>query len=933
MAAVKGDEEIKNEIHINGEFLQTLKIQAATDAKHDLGIAFTNIYKKKTENGIPVIGTPHDPFEATKGAGWDIVDLVLETEINIPDETPPPSDQFDKVRNDIAPIITKFSNFEYELTTMNINDSTKPSTLFDFLKDNEDQTELCLIVDATTGSFQKIFTKMEKEEVKGPKRHVYYIVNRETISDPAGKPNEKDADFNEKKNKYREIELHIALDVSTEKVSYPRWNDPRENYRNDFFSDFSLELTPVKYGVTKSLILTFSGINYKDESTIETSASGKLANSKNAMIRLLKRVKDNLGTLYQIFDIKKTDRKRVSIEKNQDKDLKDYFVGLQKKRSGDTLIALSFFDTSRTYNGNSQTFTFNEKPRFVLTHDTFNTLPVSLANGGDVIYTGANTVYKFKRVKERTDFTKAFFDTYIKIKERRDEMTKTLRDQTRKYLEKLSAIKQEIKETLDNLENYLVRDEQRQKRFVSSELTELKNRISACLKIFFKLALFRSIYMMPVSIVEFLKEVDELSKKEDYDISFKNRVDRIKELYYSQKPKDKEYLGDFPQFDKTCSNNLTYQEIKKFDTILIGNSFVNFDRKTNKFTYGASPIIHNYLFKTDGTERFTDILQKIADSENISGGRAEKNKAPMKEVLSAFINLTPLDPEGETSVKTDDLLNAAHGEIGVTDVGDNDVQAISSLTCVIPYHEGIRQRVVETAEILMAEIKSVFDSDNKAGGARIDEKKLLELSSFILFNYMIEMNVYFEGEYKDPNLDVYGQVIPIAGKLLLHGLSFSMDPMSLILFFMRMVYYANDKATFEKNYKGGYFIPSIFETILSNAFGPEFLEDFQEFSLFYFPKVIKHPKLRFLFPSVPQMKNPMWETVENEMKQKIRQITRNIEKLSQPPVKSQVLSAVKRGRNWVEEREKIPAGGGVRYKKTRKSSKRITKARSRRQKK
>lgn len=933
-AASKDDEQIKNSIHMEPDYLQFLKIQAATDAKHDLGIAFTNIYKEKKHNGIPVIGTPHDPFEATKGTGWDIVNLILETEISIPDDTPPPKDQFDIPRKDIPPIITKFSNFEYELTTMNINDATKPSTLFDFLKDNDDQTELCLIVDATTGSFQKIFAKMEKEEVKSGKRHVYYIVNRETISDPAGKPNEKDADFNEKRNKNREIELHIALDTTTEKVCYPKWIDPRMNYRSDFFSDFTLELTPVKYGVTKSVILTFSGTNYKDESTIETSASGKLANSKNAMIKLLKRVYDKIGTLYQIFDAK-TDRKKIAIGKNEDTDLKDYFVGLQKKRSGDTLIALSFFDTSRTYNGNSQTFTFNEKPRFVLTHDTFNTLPVSLANGGDVIYTGADTVYKFKRVKERTDFTKAFFDTYMKKKESRDEMTSALKSQTSRYLEKLSAIKKEIKDALDNLENYLKRDEARQERFKSttfviSELEELKNRISASLQLFFKLALFRSIYMMPVSILKFLSEVDELSKIQEYDTSLKNRVDRIKEIYYSQRPKDTEYSTGFPQFDKSYINNIVYKEIKTFETILSGNSFVNFGKKANKFTFGASPIIHNYLFMTDGTQRFTDILQTIADSPYISGGRAEKNKAPMKEILSTFINLTPLNSEDETSVKTEDLLSAAHGEIGVTEVS-SEVQAVSSVSCVIPYHEGIRQRIIATAETLITEIKNIFDSNKKSGGARIDEKKVLELSSFILFNYMIEMNVYFEGEYNDPNIDVYGQVIPMTGKLLLYAMSFSRDPMCLLLFFMRMVYYADNKSSFEQNYKGGYFLPSIFETILSNAFGPEFLESFQEFSLNYFPKVLKHPRLRSLVPPMLEMANPKWELIENNMKMKIIQITGNLHELSLAPVST--VSPGKRVRNWeINDREEIAAIGG-RYKKTRKFSKRTTKAKSRRNKK
>jgi hypothetical protein len=236
---------------------------------------------------------------------------------------------------------------------------------------------------------------------------------------------------------------------------------------------------------------------------------------------------------------------------------------------------------------------------------------------------------------------------------------------------------------------------------------------------------------------------------------------------------------------------------------------------------------------------------------------------------------------------------------------------------------------VEKAEQLMNRIKAIFDGDKKSGGGQPDEKKLLELSSFILFNYMIEMNVYFEGEYNDPNLDVYGQVIPMAGKLLLHATSFNRDPSCLFLFFMRMVYYANDKASFEKNYNGGYFLPSIFETVLSNAFGPKFLESFQKFSFHYFPKVLKHPRLRSLVPPMLEMSHPKWKTVEDDMKMKIRQITRNLDELSL----AKPVSPGKRVRNWeINDRQEIAAIGG-RYKKTRKSKKRTTKAKSRRNKK
>ena len=917
------------------EFLKTKKIQAASDAKHDLGDSFTGIYKAR--DGITRIGTPHNEFEAVKATGWDVVETILEnkkngSKLNIPKDTPPPKSQIDRPRTDIEPIIIKYSNFEYKLTTMNINDTTKATTLFNFLAE-EDETELCLILDATMGSFQKVLLNVEKDDVRASKKKIYIIVNRETISDPAGKPNENDSAFRDDKNKKREVEIFIALDSSEQKICYPKWIDPRRNYRSDFFSDFNLELSPVLYGTTKSVMLTFTGQDYKDESIIETSAAGKLANSKNAMIKILNRIKANLATLIGIM--------RGAGTKENHNDLRDYFVSLQKKRSGDTLIALSFFDTSRLYNANKETFTFNEKPRFVLTHDTFNTLPISLENGADVIYTGPdNTVYKFKRVGEKTDFTKAFFDTYIKDKTKRDEISKLLADQDKKFVERETQIKDEIKKAIDEIE----KDSKRQGtsvgrdpgKFVDSEITALKNKISACLQAFFKLALFRSIYMIS-GVADILREITSLSGSKEYDasISFKNRVDTVKEFYYSQAPKNADYTGDFPQFTRSCEKNIIYQEIKTFDTILTGaTSYISFGTKANKFTFGASPIIHTYLFREASVQRFIDILEAIYKSPYISAGRLEKNKAPMKEVLSTFLKLTPLiTKEEDSSVKTNDLLAAVHGEIGITDAG-TEIQAVSSISCVIPYHEGIRQRTADTANALSDSIEAIFNvenTENKKGGARIDEKKLLELSSFILFNYMIEMDVYFKGEYDDPNIDVYGQVIPMAGKLLLHAMNFSRDPMSLILFFMRMVYYSNDKASFEKNYNGGYFIPSIFENIISNAFGPEYLKKFQTFSLRYFPKVLKDSRLRSLTPPLAELSNPKWEAVEKDMKMKIMQITRNLHTFS--AVSARTGSQGKRVRNWEAHHHEEVAAIGGRYKKTRKSKKRSTKTKSRRHKK
>lgn len=931
------DETIKNRIHPNKEFHKNLKVQAASDSRHDLGSNFTKIYNVQ---GISRIGTPDNEFRDTKGVGWDIVHSVIKTDINIPDDTPPEPNEtgkivYDTIREDIEPIIINFSGFEYKLTTINVNENTKASTLFNFINGpEEDNTELCLIMDATMGPFQKILEKKELTDNAANKKTVYLVVNREAVSDPAGKPNEKDSAFSEKSNKERDIKVWIALDVSEEKVTYPKWIDERENYRSDFFSDFNLELTPVKYGVSKSVMLTFSGKDYADESTIETSASGKLANSKNAMMKLLERIGRFMAPLKAIVDARS---KQGGTEQNH-KDLQDYFVALQKKRSGDTLIALSFFDTSRLYNANKENFTFNEKRRFILTHDTFNTLPISLTNGADVIYTGATTIYKFERVKEKTDFTKGFFETYIKNKANRNTMMELLRRQQTQYLAKKSEILTEIQTALDTFQNFVTTTEgamtgaRKMGWFDAAQIDRLQLNINSCLQCFFKMCLFRSLYMPTVSVNGLLESIRKLKNKDYPPLKTENnrKIEILKEQYNIQRLKENEYENNFKQFDNSYKKNLVYNEIGKFTTILSGNGLISFGMKINKFTFGASPIIHNFLQPSDGTERFIELLGKCYENPKIA--RLEKNKAPMKEILSFFIRFTPLldeekedDEEGkETSgVRTDNLLTAAHEEVGSVEAVDG-VQSVASPSCVIPYHEGIRERVEETANKLMGEIEAIAKRDKEEedaatmGGSRSTDKANLELQSFLLLNYMIEMNVYFKGEYNDPNIDIYGQTIPMAGKLFLHAMKHSLDPRSLLFFFMKMSYHADNKASFEKEYKETlkgntslYFLPCIIENILYNAFGPDFLEAFQTFSLTYFPIILKTPKLKALVPTIPEMTNPKWESVEEEMKAKIRQVTKNIKEMYLYPteeVKAQMI---------VKERSLVAAKGG--YKTTKKS--------------
>jgi len=1019
MASKVDDEVIKNKIHDDKVFQENSKIQAATDAKHDIGLQFSSIY-----TAMPQIGTPQNDFPAPlKGTGWDVVKTILETDVDIPTDTvPAPTDLFTEHKyKDLIEI--KHTKFKYNLTTMNIeyNDEKRTENaekLFNFLRGSDESvTEVCLIVDATTGDFQKILLARPvnpSTKSEGEKKKIYYIVNRETISDPAGKPNESDSNFKEKANKDRDVQIKIALDVSEDKVLYPKWGTQaqRLDFHNDFFSNFDIELTPVKYGESKSVMLTFSGKDYSDTSVIETSAAGKLTNSINAVKKILTKMYNNITKFTPKV---KGKAKADTVDDNNS--INDYFVTLQKKRSGDALTALSYFDTSRIYNSEGTNFTFKEKKRFVLSHDTFNTLPVSLANGAEIIYTGAKTIYKFERAdKGNIDFTKAFFDAYLsenKVGER-NKIKVMFSKQKEKYFGVVDAsfdvkkdtenyglktIKEKIKRTLLKLKEYSLA----QATLSSVDINDIKIKIPFCIQCFFELALFRSLYLPLFNINKINEDITSFFNVIEYnESSHKTKVDQIKDLYYTQKIKDGEYNSGFENFRVSYKRNIVYTQIGEISIFTEPNKFT-FSKTRNKLTFGTSSVIHDFLKGEDGTSEFIDIIDAIYKNENILGKRAQKNKAPMTEILSAFIDLQPLLKANESSVKTSDLLVAAHEEIGLPLTGDQELQeqradveeegeegsfvfcedgkkkrkkanttlvdplsvqaesgpqAVASLSCILPYHSGISKRVIERVNNLVSSITSLFkkekfikirkeegkdeaDAETAAatdaaqdGGASPEENNKNELYSFILLNYMFEMNVYFEGEYNDPDLDIYGQNIPMAGKLLLYMMNISVNPTSLLLFFMKMSYHGQNNREFEKTYnetlKGNkylFFLPCIFENILYNAFGPKFVEHFQEISLTYFPKLETVPELNNLLLEIPEMTNPKWEDVKNGMHKKIREISAALEN---KPVKKSLIESAK-GFFRPRLNNKIAVRGG--YRKTKKSGNDRNKTRRSRYKK
>lgn len=963
--AAENDEQIKERVHALVGFQNILKTQAVTDARHDLETSFTSIY-----NELKHIGAPNDAYGAPLlGSGWDVVKSSIDltasavTAAAIPSSWRPTT--LNTPRQIERPIVMNHTGFRYTLRTMNINETTPSLTLYNFITNNRaGVNELSLILDATTGSFMKVLqADIKRGEPAKTDKTIYILVNRETISDPAGKPNESDPTYNEKNNKSRHINLFITPEISTDKVIYSSWSE-RTDYHSDFFSNFHLILEPVIKDEHdyKSVLLTFVDRDYKNKTKIETTASGKLANSRNAMKAILDKIYEHIAELKVLpaflsregsKDSKPVARNRKE-KTNRIEELQDYFVALQKKRSGDALIALSYFDKSRTYQYKSKTFTFNDKPlRFVLTHDTFNTLPVGLINGVNLIYTGAEqdgqqTIYIFEREGEETDFLELFYNNYLQTKTEGDKIIDLLKknkmDFDGKEKEIVDELNEKIKEVEDTYAPILSIFQSLLdlgKRITTSsvdpgKLVELQKTIRETLELFYKLALYRSVYK-----TEYIQgEFDALIKKcstvryTALEDTLKSKLERLKNIYYKEKDKVKEFRDDEKdtKFEDSLEENLVYKGIRHFDILAqrTTNYGIIFGTKTNKFTFGMCPVIlHHLSSETDkaSIDNFITILNRIHKDSRLV---RDPERSPMKDILTFFLTKQSADQDATT-----DILEAiTHEVVPTNDEQKVRLQNIAAPNCVVPYHSSLVRSFSSIMSTMLGTIETKLEEEkgrkDQAGGQHsIDETDTTQLYYYLLLNFSVEMNVYFTDK-----TDIYAENLPMAGALLLNAMKFSDDPISIVLFFIRMSYYNQYSEHFSEVYKhfleNKYlvFLPSIFNSVLYTSFGKKFVDHFNEVSLELYPKIMKKPHLKALMYSLSKMKNPTWAHTEAGVTTKLYQFNSALHKLRSKS-KSRVHAHV---HTPIKMAPSVKAHGGSAYKKTKKLRRSQRRRRTRRNK-
>jgi hypothetical protein len=174
----------------------------------------------------------------------------------------------------------------------------------------------------------------------------------------------------------------------------------------------------------------------------------------------------------------------------------------------------------------------------------------------------------------------------------------------------------------------------------------------------------------------------------------------------------------------------------------------------------------------------------------------------------------------------------------------------------------------------------------------------------------------------------------MAGALLLNAMKFSDDPISIVLFFIRMSYYNQYSEHFSEVYKhfleNKYlvFLPSIFNSVLYTSFGKKFVDHFNEVSLELYPKIMKKPHLKALMYSLSKMKNPTWAHTEAAVTTKLYQFNSALHKLRSKS-KSRVHAHV---HTPIKMAPSVKAHGGSAYKKTKKLRRSQRRRRTRRNK-
>lgn len=810
------------ETHTDKVYKRILKRGAATDSKHDLEEAFTNIY---TYAGFKRIGAPEDVEESKEDlfpTGWRVIESVIEETEHLPTTWTTDIPEVGNTKT-IENIRTK-SGFNYTLKMIRISKDTTPETLYDFITD---QPDLYFINDATTGPFNEVLR--QKKAGGDINRSITHIVNREAISDPSGKPNENESMFKRQNQTDRVIKESVALEDPTapankQTVVYSAWDkrpdseDAPVPYEYDFFSRLDVSLSPVEYSGYKATTLTFQGMDSVDSERIETSAAGKKTNSRSAMIEYLKKIYESISA-----SIRTEERKKKEF---------DYFASLQKKRSGDSLMTLSYYDMNRVYKSNNgETFTFKTKMnRYLLSHDTFNTVPNSLTNGADIVYLGAEidgsqVVYVFNRDGGKGDLTEVFFEW---AKKNINTIEGMFTEQKPIFTEKETEYTASINTKIDEINEYL-NAFPKDTGISITDKTQVNTYFKGLLKELFKYSVFINIFKTDFSTAALSIITSEETYAGCTEVQKTNIID-LKNRYYAQLSKDPMYKNIATKFEAPLEKNATVSQINKFEILEFGSARIRNAFVTSRYVIGSIPELSKGIKKF--AAKVLSIFDSIDKNEKLTGA-ANQN---FKTTWEFFLQQKGSAPT-EDNLPSADILSSVNENITGSDVvrvynSGGGITAASKYS--IPFCSIIRMRAQKrTEEAILALIELSENAANpvktiQAGGDP-NETSDTVIYAFVLQN-LVES---FENYYSEEDLDNYGEALPLVGQLVL---LFIKNAAGLADFFdtlIRILKYSDEKfeEEFGHSITGGkslsYVVPGI-ERLVDETFGTEILTKLQD---------------------------------------------------------------------------------------------------------
>jgi hypothetical protein len=408
-------EELNAIIPISVKQKQAFKNELAyltrSDAHHDLGELFKDTMYKKEENirkaydsGIPVKAEVafHEGdalasviISATDANGATInihtgnnqqEEYLKEALEHVPDCTQAPTPAY----SSFAIGVGGETIFKYRVVgfvTQCSNNSKIPGleakacktnfgqTFFNNTKLGEDGNEAAIIVDFSQHHFMENLSSGDPDKSKT----IYYLMTPEVINDPAGKPNVNNKNLFGVQNKG--ISLNSWVQRDPEPITYTKYNPNEPSTANNFFSNYTFELSPVKQIFTgqkaEKLIATLN-ISYDGgdgKPLTDTIEDSKGENSITTVLGYLKKI------LAQIQGTGGSPIEKFNFNSK-----------IQQKRGGDWFQALSCLTAkNRNYTQILPVSDRNNKslpptcPVYLVTHDRI-AVAFALLNGVNVIY-------------------------------------------------------------------------------------------------------------------------------------------------------------------------------------------------------------------------------------------------------------------------------------------------------------------------------------------------------------------------------------------------------------------------------------------------------------------------------------------------------------------------------------------------------------------